>query len=224
MENWNRLAKPPIWALKIIGAGRLKGKSAINPQWRYQAMTEVYGCCGIGWKFEIVRLWLEQGPSHQELGSQVFAFAEIKLYIKDHGVWSDAIPGVGGHMLIPKEHDKINNKDYLYANDEAYKMAITDALSTAMKMLGVAADIYAGAWDGSKYINREEPQGVASEFITAEQAATINEKVKATGSDSEKFLKYMNAETVDTILKKDYQKAITALNAKKEAANAPVQP
>ena len=30
-------------------------------------------------------------------------------------------------------------------------MAVTDAFSTALKMLGVAADIYAGRWDGSKY-------------------------------------------------------------------------
>lgn len=39
----------------------------------------------------------------------------------------------------------------LHANDEGYKMAITDALGTAVKMLGVAADVYAGKWDGSKY-------------------------------------------------------------------------
>lgn len=67
------------------------------------------------------------------------------------------------------------------------------------------------------------PASPPAEFITADQAATINDKVRATGSDSEKFLKYMNAETVDTILTKDYQKAISALNAKKEAAHAPVQ-
>ena len=40
-------------------------------------------------------------------------------------------------------------------NDEGYKMAITDALGTAMKVIGVAADIYRGNFDGSKY--REDP-------------------------------------------------------------------
>ena len=34
-------------------------------------------------------------------------------------------------------------------------MALTDALSVAMKQLGVAAKIYEGLWDGSKY--RDEP-------------------------------------------------------------------
>ena len=36
-------------------------------------------------------------------------------------------------------------------------MAITHALSTAMKMLGMAADIYAGMWDGSKYKQEADP-------------------------------------------------------------------
>ena len=39
----------------------------------------------------------------------------------------------------------------LHVSDECFKMATTDALSVALKMLGVAADIYAGAWDGSRY-------------------------------------------------------------------------
>jgi len=42
-----------------------------------------------------------------------------------------------------------------HTSDEAYKMALTDALSVAMKALGVAADIYLGMWDGSKF--RDEP-------------------------------------------------------------------
>jgi hypothetical protein len=140
IQNWDRLKQPPQWALRTIQAGRLKGKSDINPQWRYQAMTEVYGECGKGWAYEIESLWNEPGPD-----GQIFAFARVNLFTWGESGWSAAIPGIGGHMLIPKE------KSGLHANDEAYKMAVTDALSTAMKMLGVAADVYAGAWDGSKY-------------------------------------------------------------------------
>jgi len=141
LHNWNRLKQPPAWALKQIQAGRLKGKSDINPQWRYQAMTEVYGECGCGWKYSIDNLWFEEAAEGQR-----FAFAQISLQVKcSDGEWSDPIPGIGGHMLLQKE------KSGIHANDEAYKMAVTDALSTAMKMLGVAADVYAGLWDGSKY-------------------------------------------------------------------------
>ena len=144
MQVWNALKQPPKTALKSIGAGRLKGKTDINPQWRYQAMTEQFGPCGIGWKYEIKRTWIE--PT---VDSQVMAFAEVAIYIKDGDKWSDAIPGIGGSMMVAKE------KSGPYASDECFKMAVTDALSVALKMLGVAADIYGGLWDGSKYLNAE---------------------------------------------------------------------
>ena len=52
------------------------------------------------------------------------------------GEWSDAIPGTGGSSLVAME------RSGAYVSDEAYKMALTDALSVAMKSLGVAADVY----------------------------------------------------------------------------------
>ena len=143
MENlniWNQLKQPPNEALKKITGGRLRGKTDINPQWRYKAMTEIFGPCGIGWKYEIKRLWLEPA-----INDQIFAFAEIILFVKIDDAWSEPIPGIGGSMAISKE------KDGPYASDECFKMAVTDALSVALKMLGVAADVYAGLFDGSKY-------------------------------------------------------------------------
>ena len=140
LKIWNAVKQPPATALRQIQAGRLKNKTDINPQWRYHAMTEQFGMCGFGWKYEVVKTWAEPGPDNQ-----VFAFAQVNLYVKVGDQWSEAIPGLGGHMLAVKETSG------LHANDEGYKMAITDALGTAMKMLGVAADVYAGRWDGSKY-------------------------------------------------------------------------
>lgn len=137
---WNAVKQPPASALRPIQGGRLRGKTDVNPQWRYLAMTEQFGICGIGWKYEVVRVWNETIST-----GETFAFAEIKLYVRHDGQWSEPIPGHGGSMLLEKESSG------LHASDEGYKMAITDALSVAMKMLGIAADIYAGAWDGTKY-------------------------------------------------------------------------
>lgn len=137
---WNALKQPPPEALKAITGGRLKGKTDINPQWRYQVMTEQFGPCGEGWKYEIVKLWSEPGSQ-----DQIFGFAQINLFIKTNDEWSGAIPGIGGSMLVARESSGP------HSSDEGYKMAVTDALSVALKMLGVAADIYAGKWDGSKY-------------------------------------------------------------------------
>ena len=143
-QNWDDVRTPPPSALKTIKAGRLKGMSDINPQWRYQVMTETYGMCGVGWKINVVKKWSEPGSDNQ-----VFAFVDIELFIKVDDKWSDPIPGTGGSMLVTMESKG------LHSSDEAYKMATTDALSTAMKLIGVASDIYMGKWDGSKY--KEEP-------------------------------------------------------------------
>jgi hypothetical protein len=149
MDNlhlWQQLERPPKWALKEIREGRLKGKSDINPQWRYRAMTEIFGPVGVGWRYEIVRLWSDDGAN-----GAIIASAHVNLYVKIDGEWSAPIPGVGGSQLVKKE----TKQDY--TNDEGFKMATTDALSVAMKALGVAAAVYQGQWDGSKY--RDLPTG-----------------------------------------------------------------
>ena len=141
MDIYTKLSKPPKEVLKKITGGRLNGKTDINPQWRYKVMTEQFGLCGIGWKYAVERQWTEQGT-----GGEIVAFVNLSVYIKDGDKWSDPIPGSGGSMLVAKE------KSGLYTSDEAFKMATTDALSVALKFLGVASAIYAGQWDGTKYM------------------------------------------------------------------------
>lgn len=158
---WKTLAQPPKEALKEIKGGRLKGMTDIKPQWRYKAMTEQFGICGVGWKYTITKEWTEQG-SHE----QVLCFVDVDLFIKVDGAWSDAIPGTGGSMLVTKESAG------LHTSDEGFKMALTDALSVAMGRIGVAADIYMGNWDGSKY--KDAPKGLAKK-----KESTFSEKMTA---------------------------------------------
>lgn len=146
MELWNKLNRPPKRALKQIAAGRLKGKTDINPQWRYEAMTEQFGACGVGWKYEVINHDVREGYNEQ-----AFVFVDINLFILVDGKWSEPIPGNGGSMLLEWQWNSFKKESEMHHNDEAFKMATTDALGTAMKMLGVAADIYAGLWDGGKY-------------------------------------------------------------------------
>lgn len=130
LSVYERARQVPEDAIKPIVNGRLKGKSDINPVYRIKRMTEIFGPCGFGWRYEIVKQWLEPH------GNEVKAFTLINLYIKMNGEWSEAIPGIGGASFVSME-----NKG-AYVNDECYKMSLTDAMSVAMKSLGVAADIY----------------------------------------------------------------------------------
>jgi hypothetical protein len=132
-EIYDKNRKPPDWAIKAIEAGRLKGKSDINPQWRIQALTETFGLCGFGWKYEIEKTWIETS------GDESSAFAKVNLFVFLPDKWSEPIPGIGGSSFVAKE------KNGLYQSDECFKMAITDALSVCCKMIGIAADIYSGS-------------------------------------------------------------------------------
>jgi hypothetical protein len=163
---WDKVARPPKEALKSIGGGRLKGMTDIKPQWRYKAMTEQFGVCGIGWKYVIVKEWTELGSDEQ-----VVAFTNIDLFVKDGDKWSDAIPGTGGSMLVEKETRG------LHTSDEAYKMALTDALSVAMAKLGIAASIYMGEWDGSKYKTQPKEQKKKEELPFVERVAKAKDIV-----------------------------------------------
>ena len=143
---WDSFSQPPRSALKQITGGRLKGMTDINPQWRYRALTEQFGPCGIGWRFTVDKLWTEKS-----VGEEVMCFAQVSLFVKVSDVWSEAIPGIGGSTMIAME------KNGLHGSDECYKMAVTDALSVALKMLGIASDIYMGLWDGTKYRDSATP-------------------------------------------------------------------
>lgn len=111
----------------------------INPQWRIQTLTEKFGPCGIGWKFVILRKWMEHGPN-----DEVAAFVDIDLYYKVDGEWSAPVPGTGGSKFVAKEQSG------LYVSDECFKMAVTDALSVAGKAIGLGADVY---WANGKQRN-----------------------------------------------------------------------
>ena len=149
MENlaiYNAVRSVPDSAKRQIGAGRLKGKTDINPMWRLKTLTEQFGPCGIGWKYVITDKRLEQGAN-----GEMSAFLDIDLFVKVDGAWSEAIPGTGGSAFVARE------KSGLYTSDECFKMALTDAISVACKALGFGADVYWGA-DRTKYTPQQEPQ------------------------------------------------------------------
>ena len=136
LELWEKVRSCPIEAQKSIGAGRLKGMTDVNPVWRIKTLTEQFGPCGQGWYAPITEKWIDEGAKGEKVVN-----VQIDLYVKKDGEWSKPIQGIGGSKLIESETAG------LHTNDEAYKMAYTDALSVSCKALGLAADIY---WDKDK--------------------------------------------------------------------------
>lgn len=152
-KRYEALRRPPQDALNTIPFGPLKGKSDINPQWKYEALTEQFGLCGIGWWFEITDKETTPLPT-----GELMIFVMVNLYVKNGDDWSQPIPGCGGDFIIVKD------KNGIHGNDEALKMAVTDALGNACKMVGVAADIYRGMYNTKyqRYMN-PAPEKTASQ-------------------------------------------------------------
>lgn len=186
MRIYNQVRAVPEEAKREIAAGRLKGKTDINPMWRIKALTEQFGICGIGWKYVITGKRLEAGAD-----GEMSAFVDIDLFIKIGGEWSEAIPGTGGSAFVAKE------RNGLYTSDECFKMALTDAISVACKALGFGADVYWQA-DATKYDARENAQPKAeSDVITVEQRkqliAAWEEKHGKLAPDDDVFPMFLSA-------------------------------
>jgi len=192
MSIYNSLCTPPNDALKPIGFGNLKGKSDINPQWRYEAVTNQFGPCGTGWKFTIDSHWTQPVST-----GEVMVYVAISFYYKQGETWSEPIPAYGGDYLVKKD------KNGIHGNDEAMKMAVTDALGTAMKMIGVAADVYRGlianGASDSKYARRDYAAQTSQNGAGRTQNATPNNHKPSTANNATdemraKAIKSLNAE------------------------------
>lgn len=169
LELYNKVRKVPQEAQKEITAGRLKGKTDINPMWRIKTLTEQFGICGLGWYTELIRKELIEGAD-----GEVVATVEINLYVKVNNEWSKPIYGIGGAMFIS------NERNGRYNDDDAYKKAYTDAISVACKALGIGADVYY-AKDATKYdeVGKTEKKAKTDKGEAEKKPAPADEQAKA---------------------------------------------
>lgn len=92
MTIYEQCREVPKDAQKPIAAGRLKGKTDINPMWRIKKLTELFGPSGTGWKFD-PPVFEEKTGAKGEVVVQCFT----NLYVRqdDGEAWSAPIPRSG---------------------------------------------------------------------------------------------------------------------------------
>ena len=198
MEIFNQLSTTPDEAKNPIEAGRLKGFTDINPMWRFKRLTEVFGPVGIGWKFVITHKRIEPGAE-----GVVSGFVDILLFYKYENEWSDGIPGTGGSSFVAKETKG------LYTSDECFKMALSDAIGTACKALGMSADIYFSK-DRSKYTAVQDAPEIKMETVEDAAGFVIDFGKKHKGEtlgdiwkSDQGYIEYLwNNEQTDPVIKK----------------------
>jgi hypothetical protein len=157
---WDKLGKTdPKHTKKFKRAGGFEG-TAIKPMFSYRRMTEEFGPCGKGWGINAPAFQTVSGVNHE-----VLVYCTVSIWYGD----GKEVFGVGGDKVVThiKANEKYNRPERWENDDEAFKKAYTDAVTNALKMIGVGADVHMGMFDDNKYVNT-----VANEFEAAANEAT----------------------------------------------------
>ena len=194
---YNKIKEVPKEAQKPITGGRLSGMTDIKPMWRIEKLTEIFGPVGLGWHAPIYKKEIIEGANGEKIAVvDINLFVNYKIpYNLKEDLWSEPIIGTGGSSFIAKE------KNGLYTSDECFKMAYTDALSVACKMLGMGANVY---WGDSKYNTNkkieteEDAKGLVINFGKY-SGKTIGEIYEAKDI---KYLEYLFDKSKDENIKK----------------------
>lgn len=127
MTIYDAVRAVPGSAVKKISGGSYgaAGLSDINPQWRIECMTRLFGPVGIGWTWEPVEVTERDGV--------LFAHVIVTYLDAVTGQFSRPIHGYGG--------TKFGGRD----DSDIYKSTMTDAVSNALRYLGVGADVWYSA-------------------------------------------------------------------------------
>lgn len=185
LEIWNSLSETdPKYTKSFKRAGGFSG-TAQNPTYAIKKMTDHFGPCGKGWG-----IGKPEFTIHDAGEAGVLVYSTISLWYMD-GAQRCETWGVGGDTAVTK------TKFGLTADDEAFKKATTDALTNAMKTLGVAADLHLGMYDDSKYLN-----GLKEKFAESEKDAAKKLEDRAKELQVEEALKCIESALTEEELKK----------------------
>lgn len=203
LELYKGWANVPKEAQKPFDNGTFKGTD-INTMWRIKVLTERFGPCGVGWYFNIKRVWSES------LGDQcgeILSNAEIELFIKYNGEWSKPIAGIGGNKML----SYIKSRDSYKPSDEAYKMAVTDAFGNACRNLGIGANVY-WANDKTKYDSFDNSTSLPSlKEVRRMQIIDIQKKTGITNAELKALATECGCIDLEKADKQHYDNYITRL-------------
>ena len=197
MRVYSAVRAVPQSAVKPIKGGSYgaAGLSDINPQWRIERMTELFGPVGTGWTWEPVEVTEREGV--------LYGHVVVRYYDKD-GKESKPIHGYGGTRFGGRDDSDI------------YKSTMTDAVSNALRYLGVGADVWYKpdqAGSEQQYDTKYSAPPEVAQTITDDQKDSISKLVNA-----DEWLKLEEKYGTDLGLmtQECYYKVLAKLKARKE--------
>jgi hypothetical protein len=155
---WDRLKDvTDTTALKGFTRGGGFSGTDINPTWRMERMTEVFGPIGWGWGYQVVKRWTET------FGAKQVVFTTVRCWYVPEGeqpYWPKNEEGIPDRREPPINAlwtgEQDGGTEVARTPDEVYKQAITDGFGKTCAQIGLASSIYRGKWDDSKYKEDQE--------------------------------------------------------------------
>ncbi|HMT13106.1 MAG TPA: hypothetical protein PKE19_00010 [Aestuariivirga sp.] len=195
LNLWNCVCRVPKENLKGFTRAGGFGGTAIKPMWSIKTMTEQFGPCGEGWGIDAPTFQIMPGTD-----GETMVFCTVTVW---HGSKECKTPGVGGDRVVGK------NRNGMFSDDESFKKAYTDAVTNALKFLGVGADIHMGLWDGSKYV--DEGAGAVTANVPAGANGKPAQLLKR--DEARQLFRDIQNDLVDCKTEADIQKLISDRNS-----------
>lgn len=162
MWLWDKLGKTdPAHVKSFTRGGGFRG-TAIKPMWSFKRMTEEFGPCGTGWGVNQPSFQVVPAPE-----GEILVYCTVSIWYGDE---RRTVFGVGGDKVVGK------NKYGMQSDDEAFKKSFTDAVTNALKLIGVGADVHMGLFEDSKYVSE-----VRHEFAESEKPSKSSAQLKRDG-------------------------------------------
>lgn len=173
LDIWNRLAHIDKKHIKPIVGRQYKGDSP-KPQACFEKMTSVFGPVGTNWGFTVKERWREEFPDANGVVERIDACVLVEVKATTGPEW---IPWqyIGQSKLM---YWTSGAKPRRIIDDDAYKKAVTDALTKALAVIGVAAEIHMGELGDSKYLQAEEKSAPAKSVSVPEMAKEVFSEAK----------------------------------------------
>lgn len=149
LNLWNRFADIDPKYTKAITGKPYKGTSP-NPHYVIRCLTEMFGPVGVGFGWEV------KAEGFVPLGDEILHWCRIRF-------WHGDGPGFEAYG---QTRALMKTRNGMLSDEDAPKKSLTDAITKAAAQVGVAANIFLGRWDDSRYV-----ADVAAEYRRAEAAA-----------------------------------------------------
>jgi hypothetical protein len=201
LRHWQRFADIDPQFTKPISGKDYKGTSP-NPQYVIQCLTEMFGPVGEGFGWRV----LEDG--FEALGDTHLHWCRIEFWHTDRANTFEAYGQTKAAYPTSKGFHRVD--------EDAPKKSLTDAITKAAAQIGVAANIFLGRWDDSRYVaavNDEYREAEKPRFDSKAFAERMSREMAMAGS-----LPDLRDKFTEVWLHKDHLPEIilTALTATKD--------